>query len=123
MDQKCAYREGQEIANGVAFGRGDGRQDFGLVHTHNDGAVGEASDLSGLEGDQARANLEFLFECLEDLGARLYGRHWVRVELRLGGEAEAATANGAEAKGAPCEEVWEVGEKRVGSARHGGHGF
>ena len=114
------YCEWQEIASGVAFGRGDGGQDFGLVHAHNDGAISEASDLASLEGDESRANLEFLSECLEDLGAC---DDQVRVGLRLGGEAEATAANGAEAEGPPCEEVWNVGEERVGSSRHGRHGF
>lgn len=79
------------MLNKISFSGGDGGEDVGVVHGQNDGAIGEARDLAGLERDHARTDFELLCEGLEVLG---------------GGGGE-----GAEAEGTPCEEVRQGAEE------------
>lgn len=101
------YSERQEVANGVAFARNNGGQNLGLLHGHNDGAVGEPGYLSRLERDLLRPDFELLGERLQDLragnGGLVFGRQRGR------GEVETAGGYGAEAEVRPFENGGSLG--------------
>lgn len=112
--------EGKEAAGAVPLGGGDGGENVCVVHGEDDGAVGEARDLPGLDGDGPAPDLELLLQALQNLPPR---SRWL---LFFDGEWEIA-ADGAEAP--PREGGSEGGAEWVCSPpesccrhRHGGIG-